>query len=148
MMIYVIIIYLLILSWFDIRTKKLPGIWIGGGFFVMGMYGIVTIIFGRQNLANLAAALLPGILIIVFSKISGQIGDGDGLLFLLLGFFFSVREEWLLIFLSFFLAVAGSLGIIISKRNCKNKRIPFVPFITVAVICIVIMESMRVWGVG
>lgn len=135
-MIYIFVVYLLILTCMDIRFRRLPAIWIWCGLLIMSVYGVVLIVLERRSFFDLLAALLPGFFLILFSKCTGQIGDGDGFIILLTGFFFTVKEEWTVVLVSFFLAAAGAICLVVCKRSSRNKRIPFVPFITMAVICV------------
>ena len=133
---YIVIGYLLISSFLDIRSKKLPTVWVLGGLLIMGIYSMFSLLLGKREWVDLLGTLLPGISILLLSKISNQIGSGDGLLFLFTGLYFSVREQWTMVFLSFFLAAAGSICLLLGKRSCKNRRIPFVPYIGAAAIVV------------
>ena len=124
--------YLLIGAIWDIRTQKLPGIWIWAGCIIAGVYASLQIMDGERLPGELIISLLPGVLCYVFAKASHAMGEGDAWLILTAGLVLSFYDLAKMLSAAFFLSAAGSILCLILERNMKNRRIPFVPFLFLA----------------
>jgi len=89
--------------------------------------GVIT---GRDP-AQAVLALLPGILLLAVSLISGErIGAGDALCFMTLGFGYGAENVAGIMCISFFMAGLYSLAVIIrSGKKGANESFAFFPFI-------------------
>lgn len=125
--------YLLAGALWDIRTQKLPVIWIWAGNMGAGAYAFFQIIDGERSIGNLLISLLPGILCYVFAKISNAMGEGDAWLILTAGMCLSFYDLSKVLLCAFFLSAAGSILCLACIRSMKNRKIPFVPFLFLAV---------------
>ena len=132
MMKIVFCLYLLAGSVWDIRTQKLPGVWIWSGCIVGGAYVFFQITAGERIVEDLLISLLPGVVCYVFAKISHAMGEGDAWLILTAGLVLSFYDLAKVLSVAFFLSAAGSIVCLIAERNIKNRRIPFVPFLFLA----------------
>lgn len=138
MMKMIFCMYLFISSLWDIRTQKLPGIWIWAGCLAAGVYAAWQIFGGERALGNLLISLLPGVLCYIFAKVSKAMGEGDAWLILTAGMCLSFYDLAKVLSGAFFLSAAGSILCLIGMRSMKNMRIAFVPFLFLAA-CIVLM---------
>lgn len=127
-----VFIILLIHSVTDMKyknvIKELTVLGIIGGILLW----IQTIIGGSFSYEQLFA-LCPGSFCLFFGKITKEsIGYGDGMILLMLGFFYS-WEVICVIFMkaSMFAVVVALLLLIVFQKN-RNYEIPFVPFLTIA----------------
>ena len=132
MMKIVFCLYLLAGSIWDIRTQKLPGIWIWAGIFFGGTYAFLQIIDGNRRIEDLVISLLPGLLCYVFAKVSHAMGEGDAWLILIAGLILSFYDLAKVLCAAFFLSATGSIVCLIVNRYMKNSKIPFVPFLFLA----------------
>lgn len=129
---YVIIFFLLISMIFDIRNQKIPALWIWCSVVVMAGYRLYLWRNGESTALDVVVSFIPGLLLYLFSCISNGIGKADGLLIIATGCFFSWDKHLEVLLFSFFLAAFFSMGVVIFKRNLRNQRIPFVPFLCAA----------------
>ena len=129
---YVIIFFLLISMIFDIRNQKIPALWIWCSVVVMAGYRLYLWCNGESTALDVVVSFIPGLLLYLFSCISNGIGKADGLLIIATGCFFSWDKHLEVLLFSFFLAAFFSMGVVIFKRNLRNQRIPFVPFLCAA----------------
>lgn len=129
---YIFCIYLFVGSLWDIRTQKLPGIWLWGGCIGSGVYSFLQVIDGERTWDNLILSLLPGLLCYLFVRMSQAMGEGDAWLILITGLCLPFYTFAKVLLTAFFLSAVGSILYLILERNMKNKRIPFVPFLFLA----------------
>ena len=129
---YMVFIILFIHSITDIKCKKvikeLTVLGIIGGIFLW----CKMVLKGTFSYEQLIA-LCPGIFCLFFGKMTKEsIGYGDGMVLLMLGFFYS-WEAICMIFMeaSMFAVVVALLLLVIFRKN-RNYEIPFVPFLTIA----------------
>ena len=126
---YIYLGFLLGCAIWDIKIRKIPAVWLYGGLIWMGIYGIFQVMEGERGIVELLTALVPGVFCFIFGKISESMGEGDSLLILGTGFCFIITVVLQILMLAFFLAAIGSMILLILKRNIKNRRIPFVPYL-------------------
>ena len=129
----VVIIYLFWGTWQDLRRKKIENkyLWVGG---ILGMiFRLVGLAAGMVTIREWCFALTPGLLLLIFAKITNEkIGYGDGLVFLILGDFFLFSEVWMILQIAIFLVMIFSLILLCSRRVSREYRIPFLPFLWIA----------------
>ena len=106
--------YLLWGSWYDIRKRAVPV----GVLFLGGVLAVMVIVWKGFECSRLVA-LLPGILLLLLSKATKEIGEADGIL-LILGI------SLLYIFLY-------AMILFCRKRN-RSLQIPYLPFLLAAYI--------------
>lgn len=120
----------------DIRRRKVSVL------LLMGTMAVILVLQGLNGTMDVELLLGVAVVGAVFCGISiltgGQIGMGDGFLFMMTGSGLGVFGNLQLIFLSFvgtFLAAVYLVGI---RRKGKNMRIPLSPFVlagSVLLIC-------------
>lgn len=125
-------VFLVLNTIWDIRTKKLPVILL----ICFGMAGIIiNIILPEYSIKELAFGIAIGVVLWSISYVTvGQIGNGDGLLFVVTGIFIGGMNNFvLLLWATVFCALAAGVLLLIKRVN-KKDRIPFVPFVLLAYI--------------
>jgi leader peptidase (prepilin peptidase)/N-methyltransferase len=133
-----IIIWLLILSYEDIRLKTVP-LWQLAG---LGVFCVINEII-RKTLPEftadscLAGAFI-GAAILLFSILTDMIGKGDGIVFVCLGVAFGGMELIRIVLLSLGLICIAALILIIFKKVKKKTRLAFMPYIFLAVLGVVL----------
>lgn len=120
------LIYLIINSFFDIRTKTIPLL----PSILFGFAGILLSIFlFKRSIPELLCALIPGILLTAFSFITrGGIGLGDGLSVIVVSLYISFSSVIPFLCLSVFISSIYALFLFGIKRN-RSAEFPFIPFL-------------------
>lgn len=73
---YLFLFFLFISAVWDMRTKRIPAIWLYGGLAWMGSYAAYQLIQKERGIMDLVLAVLPGILCYFFAKASHAMGVG------------------------------------------------------------------------
>lgn len=135
----ILFIYLFLMSIYDIRKKEIQIEISVVTIVVLAAGQICRIACGEQIWYLAFTGVIEGGLLIGLSKITkGQVGIGDGIVFITSGVMFDFFENGILLFLSLvFAAVAGGF-LLLLRRVGKKDMIPFVPFIFVGygVMCV------------
>lgn len=108
-------------------------------------YGIVGIllyisncIYGNKELWQLGIALLPGVGMIVISYMTKErIGIGDGVVMVIMGLFFSYEKIISILVMGIMFSTLVSLYLLVVKKVSKEYEIPFVPFLLMASVVVV-----------
>lgn len=132
-----LISWLFICSWQDIKRKQISIILIVAGFAVIF---ISSLICGNLSVWNRLAGLSLGILLLGMNPITrGQIGMGDGLIVcatgLCLGF---SKNSMLLIYALFASAIISIILLVLFKAN-RKMMIPFVPFLLIGYLGVLVI---------
>ena len=131
--------YLGILSIYDIRHRKIPVCLLQVGVAMAMVYMVFRIgCVGMENVdwtdvgIGLLKGSLPGILMLIIWKMTGEVGCGDGLILLLTGWM--LKEEMPVIFaVSLIFASVAAIGSMIFLKVNKEYQLPFIPFLFAAV---------------
>jgi len=123
-------IFLVFATVWDIRKKQIPLVLLVS-FMASGV--LINIFWPEYSVADIVMGAFVGILLYVVSCVTvGQIGDGDGILFVATGLFIGgINNFALLLWASVLCAVTAGIMLIV-KRAGKKDRIPFVPFVLLA----------------
>lgn len=136
----VFVILLGICAIHDLRSKTIPVLWIWFSLGVGGIYRLTMIISGKGSINEGLFCLIPGVILLVFSYLGRQVGDGDGWLILSVGVFM----EWIsliqVLFYSFLVAGMFSLGCLIMRNKTQKERIPFVPFLFLGMLVFIMRD--------
>ncbi len=128
--------YLILLSVFDIRTRRIPGIWLlaGGGavFLSMGIRLWENPGGWRMLLIGWGLGALPGIVLLLLSLATGVLGAGDGCLLIMIGILAEARQSLAIVAWSFLLAGIYAGGLLLLRKAGRKQSFPFVPFIAAA----------------
>ncbi len=126
----ILLIFLFLCSVSDWKSRK-----ISLYLCILGAFAIIVCeLFTKQiSLEKMIGGILVGLFLLSLTKITrGQIGLGDGMVFLVIGVGLGLRESFLLLIESLcLLFLFCVIGLIVKKIKIKQ-RIPFLPFVFVA----------------
>mgnify|MGYP001489623331 CR=1 FL=1 len=123
----VLLIWLFLCSWQDLRRQEINLVLIGVGFISLF---ILSLIEGELHLWERAIGVSLGMILILLNKITrGQIGLGDGLILSVTGISMGYYINSILLVYSLFIAAIFSILYISIKRVDKKKTIPYIPFV-------------------
>lgn len=132
-----LLLLLAICSYTDIRTRELS-------IKTMLIFGCIGVFLLLRE-ASVTGFYIPtgmfvGIGVFVISRVSkGAIGEGDAILLTVTGVILSVREMIILITIASFLAGMFGVLLMICKRADRKKELPFVPFLFISYIGMVMV---------
>lgn len=127
-MIYILMVYLLLLSIGDIRRKELPLQAVLGGLGVSLVYGLC-----KGDMYRLLVGVLPGVLLILMGFFTGEkVGYGDGLLVIVIGCVMGWPGSFVVYVIAQFGVLFYAVFLLVAKRAAGNVKVPFVPFLAVA----------------
>ena len=114
----------------DVRTKKIPIVLL----VCFGMAGIIINIFlPEYTVKEIAFGAVIGVALWGISYVTaGQIGNGDGLLFVVTGLFIGGINNFALLFWSTAFCAITAGVLLFAKKVGRKDRIPFVPFVLLA----------------
>lgn len=119
-------LFLLLTSLWDWKTREVPLWLMFGGTAAILSYGAWQ---GRLSLPDMLGGMLVGVFLLAAGSISkGQVGAGDGIVFVITGMSLGFQENFLLLAGSFFLSSLFCLGLLAIKKVGGKERIPFLPF--------------------
>lgn len=118
-----ILLYLAVNSWTDLRRREID-------LRYTGVFLLFSVICQwHQGKLWDGWGILPGILLLILSKITrGQIGEGDGIVTMAVGWPIGASAAWNIMAGSFFLAAVAAIG----YRVMGKREIPYLPFLTAA----------------
>ncbi|MCU6748389.1 A24 family peptidase [Faecalicatena acetigenes] len=122
-------IYLLILSFIDIKSRKIP-VWT----LIIGM--MLSVIFqymtGNTDYILVVLGGIIGAVFIITSKATKEkFGYGDSILIFILGIFLGFWNILYLLFIAFFVSAVYSIILLSIFRKGKKESFPFIPFLTI-----------------
>ena len=125
-----ILIFLALLSVFDIKTKQIP-LWLILTFAVI--FAGMCFVNGYVGHAALLLRLLPGIFLLAVAFATKQsMGYGDGVALLLVGLLLDIWTSTALLLLALLISAATSVIILLSKKGDRQTKLPFMPFMLAA----------------
>lgn len=130
-----------VLSIEDIKSHKVRDILVLS-FAIIGV--LMHVIFQRIGTFDVLGGLGIGAVVLIISKSTGEkIGLGDGLVLMLTGIYLGFWRNMVLIWISTtFLALYGGI-MIIAKKKRKDDRIPYIPFLMLGCLMILIIGKGR-----
>ena len=135
---FLICIWLLLCSWQDIRKKRINIILIGMGFLVLL---ISTTMGGNLTIWNRLAGLSLGIILLSLNPITkGQVGIGDGIIVCITGLCLGFPLNAVLLAYGLFASAMFSIVLIVIRRVNRKKTIPFVPFLLIGYLGVLLLE--------
>ncbi len=120
--------YLLLGSWHDIRKRAVPL----RVLLLGGVLAAMNIVWGGFE-SGRVVAILPGILLLLLSKVTKEIGEADGIVLALTGFMSRDKNILLILGISLLYLFFYAMFLFYRKRNC-SLQIPYIPFLLVAYI--------------
>jgi len=139
--IYIIVLFLFILSSYDIKEFGIPK----DLTHIFLTVCLVIFIF-TFDITKIYLPILIGIILILMNLFKKSFGLGDILIILGLGILISKEQFIVFFWLSIITALLYSIAIIIKKKiNIKKAKIPMVPFLSIAFV-ISIIYGETIWG--
>lgn len=131
----VLLIWLFLCSWQDLRRQEINLLLIGVGFIFLF---ILSLIEGELYLWERAIGVSLGMILILLNKITrGQIGLGDGLILSVTGITMGYYINSILLIYSLFIAAIFSILYMSIKKVDKKKTIPYIPFVFIVSIGVI-----------
>lgn len=130
----VILVILVLCTYFDIRKKEIPVYPIVFTIFM----GVFLVISNHKNewQLYLGGALIGGFFMILAKITRESIGIGDGILLIATGINLGIYANILLIMTGFMLAFVWAIILLCFKNAKRKTMIPFVPFLLISYIII------------
>ena len=129
MKIWILGIWLGLEGVWDLKYKEIP-LWFS---LAGGCAGLLFCIDEKRELLQILLAILPGILLLLFSWITKEvIGYGDGLTVLVLGMYMSLSQMAVVGVLAFGVAGVVALALLVFCKKTGGYRMPFIPFLGIA----------------
>lgn len=119
-------VFLLICTWQDVRSGKISG----KILVLFAATGMAVHLLTGGGWRTFVMGTLPGIVILLFGKVSGeQIGYGDGAVILVTGLFLTGKENIGLFLTGLFLSAAFVIVLFFTGKLKKQMSLPFLPFL-------------------
>lgn len=135
----ILFLYLLLMSVYDIKKREIQIEISGIVAVVLAARQLYFVLQGDVSWLSAFAGVAVGVLIVVVSGITrGQIGIGDGIVFMISGMSLSFYENGVLLFLSLVVGSVSGVFLILSRHGGRKTILPFVPcvFIGYGVMCL------------
>ncbi len=128
-------VYLAILSIYDIRTRRIPVIWlVAGGAAAVCTLGYLCFSQGAlEFMSEGLKSLWPGLLMLVIARVSGKTGYGDGCVLLVTGGILGSAKSTAVFMMSLLFAAVAAAILLMWRRVGRNYKLPFVPFLAISV---------------
>ena len=137
-------LYLILLSFLDIRKKELPLLLLFAGFPFVILYQIIGRKIGTGSTffstsppspSLIVSGMAVGIFFLLLSKVTREsFGYGDSILILLIGGLTGLWNLLSLLMIAVSTAALFSIFMLIRKHFSRKSSFPFVPFLTIAYI--------------
>lgn len=135
---FLLLITLLIQSYWDLRYKEIPLLVTVGA----GVMGLFLSFLGQREWLDLLWALIPGVVCLGIGRLTREaIGYGDGFLLCAMGMYLSCEQLLSVCMAAFVVAGVTALGLLAFRRKRGKDQIPFVPFLLVAAIMQYLIEE-------
>ncbi len=119
-----------ICTYTDMRRKEISMITIGV-FAIPAV--ILNFIFVQESIWQQVGGLCVGIVLLIISKVSkGAVGEGDGYLLMITGLLLGLWGNLQLLMGALLLAAIFSSVLLIMNQADKKKELPFVPFLFIS----------------
>lgn len=120
------VIFLVINSWLDFRTREISLVLAG----IYGGLGILYSIFTGRSIGDILIPAGIGMIFLAFGFLSrGEIGVGDGWILAALGTLLSTEIYVQMLCLGLFFAACWSGVLLVIYRRSRKTEIPLVPFL-------------------
>ena len=132
-------LWLLVLSFYDVRYKRVP-VWVVllGGAAAVGI-GIYRCVCGENEPVNFLTGMIPGAVLLLLALGTQKAGWADGVILMFLGSVMGFRQCILATMFSLLLISVLSAVLLILKKANKRTAIPYVPFLSIGfVLCEII----------
>lgn len=120
----------------DLRIKKIPII----PLVLTGIVGMIFhLVYCNRDIRDIVGGIFIGIALYLLSVITGgKIGKGDGVLFMVTGVYLGFWNNLMMLWIACVMAgIVGTGMVVVFKKN-KNYKLPFVPFVLIAALVMLI----------
>lgn len=125
----------------DIKERKIQNVYLKIGESLGIIFNIMSISAGTFSLKERMWALLPGIIFLIFAKVTKErIGYGDGMILGVLGNFLKISDVCYILHGALVLLLIFSVLLLCTKKVSKDCQIPFLPFLW--------MSQTILWGMS
>lgn len=139
----VILIYMMSLSFFDLRERKVSAIAVLAGTIVTFTYTAFCLIcadFAKEEFGRVLLGAVPGTLLSAVAITTKKAGIADGIILMLLGMLTDYRRGiWIFCFSIMVMAII-SIILLVFHRIKKNSELPYLPFLTIAFLASLLWE--------
>ncbi len=126
-----LVLYLLILSIYDCREKKVPVMLLYMGAVTVGLFAVIELFAERIAWYQLFG-IVPGFFLLVVAIVTQKAGIADGIVLAIVGVVIGIKPA-ILLFCSSLLLLSFVGVILLFFRKVRMKtRVPYIPFLTVA----------------
>lgn len=121
----------------DVRRKEVHSVLV----LLFGVAGVFVHLYQRNlSIYSILAGVAVGLIVMLCSLITkGGIGMGDGLILLVTGIYLGGKGNMQLLFFGLFLSAVGSLFFLLVKKKKRKDTIPFVPYLLLAYVGMMII---------
>lgn len=114
----------------DLRRRSIPCWLAAGGPLLSAGWMLVRIMTESSDWMEFPTAMIPGAAVLGLSFLTeGQIGTGDGLVLICLGFLLGCRRTLFILFIGLLLSSICSVVLLIRRKAGRKSRIPWMPFL-------------------
>lgn len=133
-------LWLVIASVQDVKYRSISGkmMLIGAG---IALQHSVYECLGGHSVWQMILGLLPGVAFLVLGYVTRCVGSADGMVLMLVGFYMGWKRCLWIWLLSIFLIGIWAMLYLVWKRGCSKRRLPYIPFLTLAWLVCLISEG-------
>lgn len=128
----VFLLYLFILSAFDLREKTVPSVLLILGGILAGAGAGYGILAGNLSLHQPLLGMIEGVILLLIAHLTQKMGYADGIVLILIGLLTGYRGSLMVLCISSFLCAVFCMVLMIVRKINKNSRIPYIPFLSIA----------------
>lgn len=128
-----------ICSYEDIKDKKIHTRWL----LTFSVEGILLWFFWeRCSIIEMLLAILPGLLLLFLAFITkGGIGEGDGMLLIVIGIFLGGAYAFKIFVYALFLSGSYALFLFIIRKKSRKYEMAFVPFLLLSFVGDILLRN-------
>ena len=112
-------------SFMDIKDKTVSALYL----VIAAAGSLIMAVLFKAEVTEMLLGLIPGAALMIAGKLSGCVGEADGIMLLLLGGMYGLRNGGELMMYALLLAAAVSIFLIAVKHAGKKDTLPFIPFL-------------------
>lgn len=144
--ILILFMYLIFLSFYDFREKKVPCVLLAAGGMVIIVCAGAECLWSSREWTDIIRGMLPGGGLMTVAFLTKKAGMADGIVLMFIGVFEGFRSVMLLLCGSLFL-LALCAGILLLLRRVEvNTRIPYLPFVCSAYLLLHMDVFRNLWN--
>ncbi|MBP5198201.1 MAG: hypothetical protein J6033_04015 [Lachnospiraceae bacterium] len=129
-------ILLIPLSIRDIKEKAVTVAELVMFFLSETVMAMITFSRGGTDIVNMFIGLLPGIMVLLFSKVTGFCGAADAWVIGAVGVHLGIFNAVLILLAGLSLSAVGSVFGLIFRKISVKERVPFIPYINAGILAV------------